>query len=424
MWWGALAALFLFCALLAGSLFDPIMTANLGLRLMMWSFCVMPLWAFLYLALAIFRDAVIADEAGLRWRAGFGGWKAARWDEVSDFYLRELGGRTVETPAGEIELGSRYEGIEAIIELLPQRALNARAREWGVRGYRSNEDWSQTLALWPGAQKWKAPFLTALSAVDAVVLLAVAAINIFSRVSSGPLPAFSGWLLLSLLFPASFAGLIAWGCIWTIRQGWQERKVAWERRDETLEMNARGVVFRGESGRVVARWDQVQRVKSLGKSGGVRRYRVVTANGEFVIWKLSDAFGMWTPFVTRCRSYAPAALEGLPLDNASEDLAEELSPHFVLDGDETQVFSFRTRTNRLIVACVASGLSLAPLMILVMAYNSAFDEPFAPSWMAYNSAFDEPFAPSWPLFGGLCAVAIAVSGALWLWFARAHRRRC
>ena len=39
-----------------------------------------------FLAIDTLRAQVRADDVGLRWREGWGGWKSARWDEIGDFY--------------------------------------------------------------------------------------------------------------------------------------------------------------------------------------------------------------------------------------------------------------------------------------------------------------------------------------------------
>ena len=399
-WLAVVSCMTLPILLMAGSLLDPQMIRDPTPRYFIWPLCAVFLWAAAYLASDISRGEVRADDDGLRWRAGFGGWKGARWDEISDFYLNQIGGHTIESPAGKCEFGSSRTRIDEIIALVPQRAVNAGARAWGVRGYRPHEAWQQTAVLWPGNQKWKAPLLTALMAPPAICAVGsvfVAGMSMLAR-------PFSWWLLGSALVPLSLLGCVALAFVWVVRDGWRERQVAWENREQKLHLDANGVQFESDAGAIEARWSEIERVERLPNERGVRRYRVRTARGNFVLWKLSDAHGMWEPFRARCRDYAPAALEGVPDNESHAALDAEIRPAPAGDNELSRVFSFGTRANRLITWAVSATVFAVPIVSLSLQFNGPLDQPFAPAWL---------------LFGAGCVLAATISLLLYLWFARA-----
>ena len=88
------------------------------------------------------RGAIIADEAGLRWR-GLGAWKFASWGEVRDYYERlspqNRGSltsyRAVETVAGRLNVTSQWTNADALWACVELRATASAAREWGRSRY-------------------------------------------------------------------------------------------------------------------------------------------------------------------------------------------------------------------------------------------------------------------------------------------------
>lgn len=354
------------------------------------------------LAIDTLRGQVRADEQGLRWREGLSGWKRARWDEISDFYRlgRQSGTPVLETPRGKLWLSDRFSGIGAIVDLVPQRAATSRAREWEVRNYRRGEDWEQTLAVWTKSQVWLAPLFT-LGAIYVIGFLGYAIIAGPRNIAA---PLDFRWfdaagLIIAFLLLISLCAVIIVPTV----LAWRERKFAWAHRDETLAMNARGIAFASNDKRVEAAWSEVQLVAPRAKERGVAGYRVITKNGEFTIWSLSSD-QMFARFRTRCESYAPNALKPLQVQAEALSFDAEINPS-PARADGAQIFSFRTRGNRLLVGTISALLFLAPLLYLIIVYNHAFEEPFTPSWL---------------LFGALCALAIVVSSALYLYFSRAY----
>ena len=349
-----------------------------------------------YLAADLARGEVRADDTGLQWRRGFRARRSARWEEISDFYVRLTANGThfIETPVGKLGVDKSFVGIDEILALLPQRAVHARARDWEERDYRSDENWEQTLPVWTKSQKWAAPLWTAA----AFYLIGYFGYAMLFGPKKLMLSPDFGWFdVLGAVFFVLIFGALGMISVVPAIISWRERKFAWAHRDESLRINARGLIFASDEKRVEAAWDEVQSVERTKNQGSFKGYRVTTKNGEFVHWANNSLFRV------RCESYAPAALESLRREEAQLSLDSELKPAPIAS-DGTQKFSFRTPGNRLILLCAFSALGFAPFIYLISVYNKAVDEPFAPSWL---------------LFGVMCAFAILVSGALWLWFARA-----
>lgn len=365
-----------------------------------WGMGAFFVYTTLWMIAELTRGEVIADENGLRWRREFAGWKRARWDEISDFYLHrtQVGTHTLETPHGQLQLSATYPGIKQIIELVPQRAVNARAHAWDMRGFGRDADWEQTLSLWSKGQKWTAPAFTLLILMGAGAFIALLFLE-----PRHPKPALGiFWLdVFPLVLAALFFGVMAMGMIWATLSMWRERKFAWQRRDETLHLSARGLTFENETERVEATWEQVQKIGRMGNQNGFERIRVETKSGDFVLWH-SKSSTLWPMFRARCESYAPAALEALRASEVTS-LEQEIDPP--QSAEEARVFSFRTVSNRLILICVSVALLFAPIFYLILLYQSTGDSPFAP-W--------------WPLFWGALALGVLIVGTLWLWFARAR----
>lgn len=382
---------------------DPPPHASIWLiGLITWPFGAFFLFCLAWMMGELTRGEVRADENGVAWRRGFVGWRSARWDEIRDFYLHttQTGTHTVETENGKLELSKTFVGVEAIIEIIPRRANAATASAWEVRDYRSQGDWSQTLTVWSNYQKWMAPV------ISGALVVSGGGLAILSSLESRPQQPTMGFMwdsLVPLLALVFLAGPLAAIFGWTIFSMWRERKFAWEHSNEKLYLNAQGLIFESAHNRVEASWDAIVRVERLPRENGFGRMRVVTRNGDFVLWRLNNG-EMLNPFSARCQSYAPAAIEHLERQLIAESsLDSEISPP-PIDENGAQTFSFRTRSNRLILGTINLVLVLAPFFYLIQ---------------FYNSKIDEPFAPSWPLFWALCALAATFTGAAWLWFARA-----
>ena len=370
----------------------PILSALFGLLL---------LPGVAYMVADLVRGQVRADDDGLQWRRGFSKTKRARWDEIEDFY--KTAGHPalhyIETPHGKIELSTYFTGVAALLELVPRRAATSKASDWEVRGFRRGETWELALPMWSKSQKWSAPIISGALTL-CVVLIVIVTLTGRSGAETGR--AISGYGVLPLILGALFFGSIAAAYVWLGLGMWRDRRYAWEHRAQVLLLNAQGLIFQDENRLVRANWDEIERVERVRGPHHLSGYRVITRGGEFDLWRLSSDQNMAFKFRARCEHYAPAALEPLRAAEADLLLDAELDPAPPIEG-ETR-FSFRTRGNRLVLLCVNSALFFAPFLYLISVYNAAVDEPVAPAWL---------------LFGALCFLAVLISGALGLWFARA-----
>lgn len=97
------------------------------------------------------RARLVADETGLRWRT-WGGWTETDWAGVRDFYdypAKESDKKTwdkdsdlmtIETVARSITLNRRWPECDALRQMIQERAQQAEAKSWGVRGLRQDAD--------------------------------------------------------------------------------------------------------------------------------------------------------------------------------------------------------------------------------------------------------------------------------------------
>ena len=368
-----------------------------------WPMAALILCGISYIALEIARGEIRADAAGLHWRRGFATWKSATWEQISDFYLGGMGPhpttKTIETPAGQLELDRAYSNIEIVAELVENRAVNAPARAWEMRGFRRGETWSSSLSLWSKTQQWFAPVLS-FALIGCPVALMLMPDSTPRR--TAPISMGLGWNIALIALALLFFVPVGFAMILSLLLMWRERTFAWLHRHETLQLSASGLIYRDGQTRIEASWEQVRAVERLPRARLGTSYRVTTDAGNFTLWSLSNS-SMWRGFRAPCQSYAPAALEQLITDETRELLDDEL---VAPSEAKAPIFTFRTRGNRLILVCVSCVLVFAPLFYLIGGY-SRFDP-------------DAPFAPNWPLFCGAYFIVVVILGALWTWFRRAR----
>ncbi len=395
-WWIVFPFLLMALAFLIGPLLSQDSPEKRVMIIMGFMAGTVGLVAGFYMMADLARGEIRADETGLQWRRGFGRRRSARWEEISDFYLRVTSNAThfIETPAGKLGVNSKeFVGIDAILAIVPARAVNARASIWETRGFRPDENWSETLTLWTGEQKWMPMILTLFP----LPLLALP----FTTSRQSLFPTGHFWIdIFPLILGALCFGALALGYAWMIKDMWRDRKFAHRHRADTLRLDADGLIWSGANERVSASWDEVQRIETLPVSGSFTRtcVRVTTARGSFMLWRLGNSW-MLNSFLKRCQSYAPNAVHA---DENTPSLDDELRAPRVNE-ENGEVFSFYTRNNRLVWLVAASVLLLAPLLYLAN---------------IYSAADDTNFAPSWPLFWSLCALCALVTGVLWLWIRR------
>lgn len=367
------------------------------MALMCWTFVGVMGTALLWLACDIARSEIHANVEGLRWRRGFSKWKHARWDEVRDFTVHRAS-RIVETPSGKLELSRSFVGIEEIVEMVPLCAFNAPAPMWETRGFRRGENWSLSLSPWDSSQKWSAPFMT----LNMLCILVGVPWMIASVPRRRAFVSMGFWLdVFPMLMMALILVPIGLGTIWSVVTMWRERGFAWRHRDETLHLDAQGLVFSSSTQRIEAAWDEVRAVRPLPREGKFDCFEVETASGNFRLWSLKNS-SVWRRFYLVARDYAPVTL---PPFSEQPQLSDEIAP-IAEEAQSIKSWSFRSYGNRLLILCVSIVLGFAPLFYLLRLYRYASD--------------DAPPSPSWPLLGGMCVVATGTIAALWIWFRRAR----
>lgn len=401
LWILVAASLLMSLAFIFGPSLDSKAPQNLGFIIISAFVGCVFLVGTLYIADELIRGEVRADDAGLSWVSGFSRRKSVRWDGIQDFYKTTAATvYFVVTPRGKIELNRYYVGLDAILEIVPGRAATATARAWEVRGYRPHEAWQERLPMWSKSQKRTAPTFSLVLLVCVILLIILYALDGKPDQSSR---GFSSIDIFPLVMAVLFFGAQFVAVAWLFAAMWRERRFACENRAQVLHLNVEGLVFENGNDSIRARWDEIERVEPTTGPIRLRGYRVITRNGEFSLWRLSSDQNMAFQFRARGEHYAPAAFEELRAGEENKSLAAELNAA-PASADGAQTFSFRTRGNRLFIGTIIAVLGLAPLLYLIVVYNNAVDEPFAPSWL---------------LFGALCVFAIVVSSALCLWFARA-----
>jgi len=89
------------------------------------------------------RTRIEATEIGVRWRDWRGVWRAAKWEEIRDFYRgasQKSSGYNVETTQGNFQFDSLGAG-KALAEFIAERATNAGVRQWEIKGERLVDEW-------------------------------------------------------------------------------------------------------------------------------------------------------------------------------------------------------------------------------------------------------------------------------------------
>ena len=238
------------------------------------AFCVIGL------VLAIFwarRGAIIADEAGLRWR-GTGGWKSANWGEVSDYYVRRshqnasktIVAAVIETTAGRIKFGSEWIDFEPLMEVVERRATGAAAREWGLLGTRPCDPWPRRSGYDTFSNRWSPRLLLKLSLLFVVYALVQPALSLTG------LAALLGWWM-TLTTAALYLLLTVPLAILLLVRPLLDYRAVQKRMGERITLTPEGLVFEDDSWRIDARWDEVTGYGIVGTG----KYTVETGGGAF-----------------------------------------------------------------------------------------------------------------------------------------------
>ncbi len=271
------------------------------------------------------RTRVEADETGFRWRDWRSKWRAAKWEEVSDFSKRsrtnENGStHTVETSQGNFEFGFEGDG-KAIAETVIQRAINAPVREWEIKGERLVDEW-------PRRFEFYASNFDSLTRNALIVLLASVGLTVyvlwFRSPPRGDLPV--SLYILAYVAPPFLIPVVPF-LFWLFF--WVQVRQTRPFRDQSVEVSPSGIVFQGAT-RVEASWSQIE-AWNWKKRGRISFLELQTAGGSLEIPTLIPGFRIL------CRSLE--RFSGVSLLKAHDE--ESMALHPVQSApDGTLVFRF------------------------------------------------------------------------------------
>lgn len=364
-------------------------------------------YAVLQMTRSLLFETVIANPEGLRWRGAFGPWKAARWEEISDFYLQKIGaGAIVETTRGKLRLSSGFTNLEQLKTFIAERATSAPARGWEMERFRASKPFTQRFPYWTKTQKWMAPGFVGVFGCLAILLGATSLFSPQSQAPAAPTwvrPPDMPWAMfyLPILMGVAVFGLVALLCVLSVGLMWRERSAAWLHRDEHLEISPRGVAWQSGRKRIEAAWDEVIAIHRLPKRGFKPDYRVETRRGDFTVWNSLESVGLWLGLV---RQFAPHLAPPAPLPTT--DIGGESGTWSGgKRGEGARVFHFRTSETR---TNLWAPTLVSPCLLLIPFIHQSLQAP------------DElPAAPLslWVWFG--IGVAILATVGCWVVFARA-----
>ena len=293
-----------------------------------------------YWLVACRRGCIEFDANGARWRAAFGAWKSARWDEIEscDARMTSTGGKithwkfVVRTRNGEFSWTNSFENAD---QLAPFGArfcpmFEAKPEDWPrLFSYRSGE----SLFFWIAS--------LFLSGFVVAILLMVLGARHASEIAwqTEILAAFYGWpfALAGLALLAAFAlGIPAIILLLYLCMALN----SWRHRDETIAATSSGLSWSvGGRERLFAAYDELQilRVEARGRWISLPFYRLQSARGEFI----------WNHSLCGASQLSRTLFERAPqLEHQMQArLREELSQTRDESGDVIS-FDFKTRTLR------------------------------------------------------------------------------
>ncbi len=338
------------------------------------------------------RSEIIADENGLCWRR-VRRWKTVAWADVSDFYYpresRKQAFFKVETPVGEFSFseGANSHAL-ALAELIVQRASNAKAREWGVRGLR-DVDVEPQVFRYGNAENWffggLYPFFFGVP-VFAPLYLLLSGNQSFREGWQIPFRTllFCGifFFLAWLSFLAAFIFFVNWG-----RENWQ-------RRHETLEVSPQGIVWKNGAVSLPVRWDEIHEFHVEGRSLQHRLYWVETAQGGI---QFSGAISNVGLLLKSMQKYAPRL--GIERARRAEEKLRATDSQWSggRPGLGSKTFHYRTRSNRAQAWFPTALCLVIPLVMLTIPPDEQLATP--------------------PATAALTCFLIALPPTLWAWFA-------
>ena len=308
------------------------------------------------LALWTGRARVIADDFGLRWRS-IGRWRIAAWEDVTDYYYQRLPNKNkcvpvVETRSGRLPLGSDLIYRDALLNAIAARTVRARARSWGEKGMRPEDDWPRTFGYDTPDNRFL-PWLMGACLVGAIAATALLAIPKTLKLAPDigwPLAVCAGLLMLMMFAGTPVALVLALLPVLT-----ETRR----RKEQTISVDLNGLRYQCPEGEIAVRWDEVKGYYFGSATGWVK------GNGPAVVATTRGAFDFIHTLQDRrqlrqiIQRYATRATTQ---EWRGEDL-ERLGGETACwtggsAGVGQRLYHYRTRTNRALVG-MAGGYWLA-----------------------------------------------------------------
>lgn len=321
---------------------------DLGTRLLGAAVLVLPFFLIAGgAALWTLQSRIVADAEGLRWRS-IGRWRAARWDQVTDYYDRQLHRKNaprtvVETEAGNINQINDLSNREALREIIARRATRARAQGWGLKGTRPEDDWPQVFG-YNTTDNRSLPWIIGGCTVLLIGLFAGCFLPKILQLASEigwPMALAAGLMMLVVLL-AQPVVLIA------ISQP-AMREVR-KRRKETITVDLEGIQWQHGPETIKARWEEVTDYH-LGPSPGRIQTTgpavVVTRRGTFDFTHSIEKAALLREIIRRYATEARAKEWRGPEIDRLGDEASRWTGGCIGVGQKR--FHYRTRTNRAVL---------------------------------------------------------------------------
>lgn len=321
------------------------------------------------------RSTVMANDWGLKQRY-LGRTVSIAWEAVTDYFeelsLSQRDGRwalVVEGSGKSIRLSPRWSNSDAFRQLVSERATNARARDWGRLGYRDLDERPQEFAYMeevPRAMIWVCWVFAAVMCLWSGWTVVVRGPGIVRDM---------GWPL-----GLSFLALIVCiynsvGMVALLFQSLSRKQS--RRKNQRIEATVTGLRFRDDGQDISIRWDEIVSHGMEVVPGRVESYRYIVRSrpAEFDYssrlkraWLLRRLLEQYAPPQTR-RDADRSDLIGGPSAGWSSGVV----------GVGERIFTYRTRTNRAVLAFVAAH-GLAPLTAQVL--RGGFS-PSPSTWVGY-----------------------------------------
>lgn len=223
------------------------------------------------------RAVVIADAQGLRW-CGLGQWKAAWWDEITDYYDLSPTRRApqaasfVLSPVGVARFTRRWSNADALRAVIVERARVGETA-WGTLGCRAFDPWPRVFGYDTFSNRWVPTLALKLFLAFVAYLLVKPALGLaaFAGLVGWRMALLTAGLYLLLVVPFGLFFLLPLAQYRAVRQ----------RRAQRITADLDGLAFEEGARRVRAAWPDVTGYFVIGWDASQPLYVVQTRQGDF-----------------------------------------------------------------------------------------------------------------------------------------------